>query len=240
MKSFFSTGGLKRPVLTFPSSGAIRRQRDVIAQFPTPSGPTAYVLAAALVVLAATAAMMIWGGPDDAPQATSEQVEADADVGRAAVPEDEAALMADVRKREDRSDPVAEEPEPAPEQEEMSPPSVAVSPEPPLPEIVGSVAVADTVEEVLALEEIQRREVEADLASVSDEQTAAIANTVGPKVAAKATTWVNLRAGPADDAEVLLVVPGSADIEAQTGCNWCAVTYDGREGYIYKNFISYE
>lgn len=100
------------------------------------------------------------------------------------------------------------------------------------------VAVAETVEEVLALEEIQQREVEADLAEPSEETTAAVPAV--SKAAAKATAWVNLRAGPSDDAEVLMVVPALADIEAESGCNWCAVSYDGREGFIYKTFISYE
>jgi uncharacterized protein YraI len=101
------------------------------------------------------------------------------------------------------------------------------------------VAVAETTEELLALEAIQRREVEADLAETSTETTAAIRPDPGPRVAATATTWVNLRAGPSDDAEVLTVVPGDAEIQAEAGCNWCAVTYEGRDGYIYKNFIDY-
>ena len=101
------------------------------------------------------------------------------------------------------------------------------------------VAVAETVEELLALEEIQRREVEADLAKPSSETTAAVQPDIASKVAAIAKTWVNMRAGPSDDARVLMVVPGSADIQAETDCGWCAVSYDGREGYIYKTFISY-
>jgi acetylornithine deacetylase/succinyl-diaminopimelate desuccinylase-like protein len=100
------------------------------------------------------------------------------------------------------------------------------------------VAVAETAEELLALEAIQQREVEADLAEPSAETTAAVPPV--SKVAAKATAWVNLRAGPSDDAEVLMVVPALADIEAEAACNWCAVSYDGREGFIYKTFISYE
>lgn len=101
-----------------------------------------------------------------------------------------------------------------------------------------TVAVAETAEELLLLEAIQQREVEADLAEPSRETTAAVPRV--SKVVATATAWVNLRTGPSDDAEVLMVVPALADIEAEAGCNWCAVTYDGRTGYIYKTFISYE
>jgi len=54
---------------------------------------------------------------------------------------------------------------------------------------------------------------------------------------ARVTQFVNLRARPSDDAEVLLVVPADAEIQAATGCNWCEVVYDGKQGFIYKSFI---
>lgn len=50
---------------------------------------------------------------------------------------------------------------------------------------------------------------------------------------------VNLRAGPDNGARVLTVVPGGAAIEAEEDCNWCAASYDGRSGFIYKSFIVY-
>lgn len=50
---------------------------------------------------------------------------------------------------------------------------------------------------------------------------------------------VNLRAAADKDAEVLLVVPKNVSIEAQENCTWCAVTYQGSQGYIYKSFIDY-
>ncbi len=50
--------------------------------------------------------------------------------------------------------------------------------------------------------------------------------------------WVNMRAGPDNDAAVLTVVPANASIMAQDDCeHWCAVVYEGRQGYIYKSFI---
>lgn len=60
-----------------------------------------------------------------------------------------------------------------------------------------------------------------------------------PKLeAAQATKFVNLRAEPAGEADVIVVVPENAAIEAETDCNWCTVVYKGQRGYIYKTFIS--
>jgi uncharacterized protein YraI len=56
---------------------------------------------------------------------------------------------------------------------------------------------------------------------------------------ARANRHVNMRAGPDDGAQVLMVVPALAEIEAEDGCGWCEVAYQGRTGYIYKSFISY-
>ncbi|WP_193177848.1 SH3 domain-containing protein [Oricola nitratireducens] len=54
----------------------------------------------------------------------------------------------------------------------------------------------------------------------------------------RAAKWVNLRAGPDNDAAVLAVVPYDAAILTQPDCpHWCAVVYDGRQGYIYKAFV---
>lgn len=102
------------------------------------------------------------------------------------------------------------------------------------------VPVAESEEELLALEAIQMQEVETDLSQPSPEATAAIdpASDV-PMRTAVTTKYVNMRAGPGDDAEVLLVVPARAEIEAEADCGWCAVSYDGRSGFIYKSFISY-
>lgn len=53
------------------------------------------------------------------------------------------------------------------------------------------------------------------------------------------TGAVNMRAGPDKNAPVLLVVPANTSIETQSGCSWCAITYQGNQGYIYKSFIDY-
>ena len=54
---------------------------------------------------------------------------------------------------------------------------------------------------------------------------------------ARVNRHVNLRAGPSDEARVLLVVPADAGIQAARNCNWCEVVYEGRRGFIYKTFI---
>lgn len=36
-----------------------------------------------------------------------------------------------------------------------------------------------------------------------------------------------------------MVVPASAQIEAETDCGWCEISYQGRTGFVYKSFISY-
>ncbi len=104
-----------------------------------------------------------------------------------------------------------------------------------------SVPVAESEDEIAKLEAIQRREVEADVGAPSEEETASI-GAIGASSMQQATTtrYVNMRSGPADDSEVLLVVPALEKIEAETDCDWCSVRYDGRTGYIYKTFLSYE
>lgn len=50
--------------------------------------------------------------------------------------------------------------------------------------------------------------------------------------------YVNLRAGPDNDAVVLTVVPASTEVMAEANCvHWCAAVYQGQKGYIYKTFF---
>lgn len=53
----------------------------------------------------------------------------------------------------------------------------------------------------------------------------------------RVTRYVNLRAGPADEARVIAVIPTNATVQAETDCGWCAVTYNGKQGYVYKGFL---
>lgn len=50
---------------------------------------------------------------------------------------------------------------------------------------------------------------------------------------------VNMRASPNRGATVIGVIPGRAQIEVQANCQWCAVNYQGKSGYIYRSFIRY-
>lgn len=50
---------------------------------------------------------------------------------------------------------------------------------------------------------------------------------------------VNVRASPNRGATVIGVIPGQAQIEVQANCEWCAVNYQGKSGYIYRSFIRY-
>lgn len=102
------------------------------------------------------------------------------------------------------------------------------------------VPVAETQAEIEALEAIQREEVAEDIGTPSMEETASVPPADSARVSATTTKWVNMRTGPSDDAEVIEVVPALATVSAQAGCDWCAVSYEGREGYIYKTFLSYE
>lgn len=104
-----------------------------------------------------------------------------------------------------------------------------------------AVPVAETDDEIAALEAIQRREVEEDIGPPSEDQTASIGQpAASPKARATTTRYVNMRSGPSDEAEIILVVPALVEVEAETDCNWCAVAYEGRNGYIYKTFLSYD
>jgi hypothetical protein len=50
--------------------------------------------------------------------------------------------------------------------------------------------------------------------------------------------YVNLRAGPDNDAKTLAIVPANTDILAEDNClHWCGAVYQGQKGYIYKTFI---
>lgn len=104
---------------------------------------------------------------------------------------------------------------------------------------VPEVDVAETEEEIAALEARQQLEVEEDVGTPSPSVEEAAIVPLPQKRDATTTNYVNMRAAANDEAEVLEVVPALAEIEAQEDCDWCAVTYEGRTGYIYRTFISY-
>jgi hypothetical protein len=109
----------------------------------------------------------------------------------------------------------------------------------------GSVEVAESEDQVTEIE-IRLAKEGAEHFEIPEEQetVAAIAAPAAPEASADlrtvlTTKWVNLRAGPDNDAAVVAVVPARAEIRAETGCrHWCEAVYDGNRGYIYKTFLS--
>ncbi|MBO6903117.1 MAG: SH3 domain-containing protein [Rhizobiaceae bacterium] len=244
MNGLFNPVSRPNAVLPAAASDALRRHRVRVSPLPVHDGTgaaAAVMIAIGILVLAATVAVYFTsttkqdaaiGAPVGEPEVGNSR-----SLGEVVPPASE--MRAGQASQPDRREPVAED-----ALATFRPPAPNVAENSAMPADGNGggesvVAVAETVEELLVLEEIQRREVEADLARRSSEITAAVQPESDPKVSAIATNWVNMRTGPSDDADVLMVVPGGANIQAETGCSWCAVSYDGRDGYIYKSFISY-
>ncbi|SFI55049.1 SH3 domain-containing protein [Aerobium aerolatum] len=103
--------------------------------------------------------------------------------------------------------------------------------------LLPSVEVAETEAEIAALESNQRARGH-DASDSTSGQTAI--GTADNLRNATTTGHVNMRSGPSDEAEVLAVVPARTRIQAEADCNWCATVYEGRSGYVYKSFLSYE
>jgi hypothetical protein len=247
VKGFFK---LKRPRQPFLAPLRIparfpRLPREALERVPASAAPVAVTLLGGIVLVAVLAtlpgpATENAPQPEPAPLASEEQVRPVREEALAPEPEPEpddaaAATASDLPAFEPDANPDAD-----PDLERTASILPALPMLPGSAVLVPPVAVAETEDEVAVLEEIQRREVEADVGLPSGEATASIGQEVAPSMrAAIATNYVNMRAGPDDDAEVLVVVPALAEIEAEEDCNWCAVVFDGREGYIYRSFISY-
>jgi len=96
------------------------------------------------------------------------------------------------------------------------------------------VAVAESDREIAQLEAQQQEE---NQAVMQEENGNAFNSPIMGD--AHANQHVNLRAGPSDDARVLMVVPARAKIQAAKDCAyWCEVVYEGKRGFIYKSFIA--
>jgi Bacterial SH3 domain len=99
------------------------------------------------------------------------------------------------------------------------------------------VAVAETESQIVEMESKLAAEGADEFALAAAPADASAADTAG-MTSAQTLKYVNLRAGPDNDATVLTIVPANAEILAQADCShWCSVVYDGRQGYIYKSFI---
>ena len=61
---------------------------------------------------------------------------------------------------------------------------------------------------------------------------------IPPTTLATTNDWVNLRAGPDNDAAVIQTVPFGAELQL-VGCDpWCEVYYEGTHGWIWRDFIN--
>jgi hypothetical protein len=93
-------------------------------------------------------------------------------------------------------------------------------------------ALDEAVEQATALATEETTEETAEQAVEDPEPEVAAVTRTAP-----VTTDVNMRAGPSNDAAVVLVVRRNREVEV-IGCRyWCEVIYDGKRGFIYKGFV---
>ncbi len=117
---------------------------------------------------------------------------------------------------------------------------------------LNKVAFAETEEEVVALEEQMNPDLipsiidEAAIDEPADDEEIRPARITAPSfatgdlVTAQAAKWVNMRASDNKHAAKIMVVPQGANIKADPACtHWCRAVYDGRQGYIYRSYVSF-
>jgi hypothetical protein len=75
-------------------------------------------------------------------------------------------------------------------------------------------------------------------ANAAPETVASIAEPAAPTRSAPVTTHVNMRAGPDNDAAVVVVVPEGRNVDVVECNQWCEVIYDGRQGFIHRKFVT--
>lgn len=267
MKSLFQRRPHEKPILTPRSTNGVWRRllSRTLSALPPAAAPVIATIGGGMAMLV-VAAMLVGGKPDDPapvddlaaagaaeapPPAADMTTEPAADEPRDRAMAEAPRVDAPPRAMADRGIAPSDAPRthtrfeaPAPDEQRTAaiPPALPGASRPG----TSAVPVAETEEEILALEAIQRSEVEQDVGQPSGERTAAIAEQPATEdlaaglLPAKTTRYVNLRAAPDDDGAVIEVVPALASIEAEGDCNWCAVSYEGRRGYIYKTFISYD
>lgn len=56
--------------------------------------------------------------------------------------------------------------------------------------------------------------------------------------AARVTAAVNMRSGPQKGAGVLGVVPAGSSVNVLSCNGWCQIAYNGRTGWVYKNYLA--
>lgn len=99
-----------------------------------------------------------------------------------------------------------------------------------------TVPVAESEEDILALEEMQRQENAMLIAAIGN---SGAGNAAAGGQPATVTAYVNLRDAPNNSSNVITIVPANADIESSEECplQWCEVTYQGQSGYIYQGYV---
>lgn len=120
--------------------------------------------------------------------------------------------------------------------------SLALSFNAPIAESEGDIALLEVIKmEPLPADEASTSELQQDEPQdiKSSPAVVAHASSASGLKPASVNGAVNLRAAPNKNGEVLLVIPAGARIEAQSDCGWCAASYDGNQGFVYKSFISY-
>jgi len=93
-------------------------------------------------------------------------------------------------------------------------------------------ALDEAVEQATAMATEETIEETAEQAVEDPEPEVAAVTRTAP-----VTTDVNMRAGPSNDAAVVLVVRRNREVEVIRCRYWCEVIYDGKRGFIYKGFV---
>jgi cytoskeletal protein RodZ len=206
------------------------RMKDAVQRLPAAAAPIAFTLVGCLIIIVVLGSILA-GGQDRTPR--SSQAEPAAPT---AVTNTQATATPDIADAVPL--PEISAPQPDPSRTASIPAAV-----PPPSALRPDVSIAESEDDITALEEEQRRQA----SQVDEAAEEAVATPQSdpdqpdPEMReATITGFVNMRAGASDDAEILEVVPARAKIRAEENCDWCPVLYQGRTGYIYRSFISYE
>jgi hypothetical protein len=92
------------------------------------------------------------------------------------------------------------------------------------------VAIAESEAEVAALE--------TRMAGRDSHVFAAMSEPTQTGAQGRVTEYVNMRASPDNDAEILKVLPANSPVSLLDHCpNWCEVEHEGARGFVYGSFV---
>lgn len=208
------------------TSHKTRRERlkDLVDSLPAAAAPIAFTLVTCLIIIVVLGSILA-GGNDRTPRQL--QVETSTPAAENRLPTTQTPNIADATPL-----PTITSPQPDPSSTASIPAIV-----PPPSALRPQVGIAESEDDVTALEEEQRTD---PLNFNSSEEEDAAPPPDNNMRQARITKNVNMRAGASDQAKVLEVVPARSRIQAEEDCEWCPVLYEGRSGFIYRSFISYE